>query len=948
MFSIEIISVVLQFAIATALPVLASVALTQLFRQERFAHMKYWHRQVFCGLVFGIIAIFGTEFGIETHDATMNVRDAAPIVAGLYFGGPAGIIAGIIGGVERWFAALWGRGVFTRVACSVATIAVGFYAALLNRFLFDERKPSWPLAFAIGMVAEVLHLLLVFVTNMDDIARAFLVVQACSFPMILCNGLSTALSGAAIAFLQGQRLHHKSETRGISQVIQLGMLGVVIIGFVVTVGFTFLLQQSTSRADVRNTLALELSDVKNDVQDASDENLLKLARVAAETVPSVMAAQNVNLATLARSLYASEIHVIDAQGIIVASSDPSYLGFDMHSGEQSSEFLDLLPNGRSSYHVQSYQPTTIDSSQWRKFAGIRISGGFIQISYDGEQFVDDIASQVDSSVANRHVGWSGMFVVIEESGKLTGTRFDVSVTSSEVQALFEAAKAHEESTVYEVSFHEMDYYAMRQDVEGFIIIAMLPIVEATSARDLAVLVTSFMEVIVFAALFIAIYVLIKNVVVHSIWEVNGTLDKITSGDLKAEVNVRDSTEFSSLSDDINKTVAALRAAIAAESSRIERDLATAKAIQSSALPRTFPPFPDIDAFNIYASMNAAREVGGDFYDFFLIDSHTLGFLIADVSGKGIPAALFMMAAKSELANYMKSGMDLAEAVHSANINLCRGNDAGMFVTVWAASLDFETGVLTYVNAGHNPPLLRHDGTWEWLTKKSGLFLGTFETARYHAHSIPLFRGDELILYTDGVNEAFSANEEEYGNERLEAFLVRNNVLHPHQLIDLLRADLRKWAEGTEQSDDITMLCVEYGVPPEVSKAFTVPATRMGLDELILSMRYELASLQCPTSIQSHIELTIEELFTNICTHGYQDTKEENQIELVYAYNAHPSGIVVSITDWGIPFDPLSYQRGEGGDEVTGMGVALALGSVDDIAYIRDGDRNVIAFRKDWE
>jgi methyl-accepting chemotaxis protein len=341
------------------------------------------------------------------------------------------------------------------------------------------------------------------------------------------------------------------------------MLGVVIIGFVVTVGFTFLLQQSTSRADVRNTLALDLSDVKNDVQDASDENLLKLARVAAETVPSVMAAQNVNLATLARSLYASEINVIDAQGIIVASSDPSYLGFDMHSGPQASEFLVLLPGGRSSYYVQSYQPITIDSSQWRKYAGVRISGGFIQISYDGEQFVDDIASQVDSRVANRHVGWSGMFVVIEESGKLTGTRFDVSVTSSEVQALFEAAKAHEESTVYEVSFHEMDYYAMRQDVEGFIIIAMLPIVEATSARDLAVLVTSFMEVIVFAALFIAIYVLIKNVVVHSSWEVNGTLDKITSGDLKAEVNVRDSTESSSLSDDINKTVAALRAAIAA-------------------------------------------------------------------------------------------------------------------------------------------------------------------------------------------------------------------------------------------------------------------------------------------------------------------------------------------------------------------------------------------------
>ena len=949
MFGIESVSVVLQFAVATALPVVVCMALTLLFRQTRFASMGYWPKQILCGIVFGAVAVFGTEFGITTHDATMNVRDAAPIVAGLYFGSPAGIIAGIIGGVERWFSVLWGRGMFTRVACSVATIAVGFYAALLNRYLFENRKPTWPLALAIGMVAEVLHLLLVFVTNMDDAAHAFLVVQACSFPMIFCNGLSVALSGAALALLRGQRLWRKSETREISQVIQVGMLGVVIIGFIATVGFTFALQQNMSQTDARNTLALELSDVKSDIRDASDANLLELTNTVAGTVPSVTAAQNVNLTTLAQSLYVSEIHVIDAQGIIVASSDPSFIGFDMHSGEQSSEFLDLLPNGRSSHYVQSYQPMSIDNTQWRKIAGARIAGGFIQVSYDSSQFIDDVATQVRGSIANRHVGWDGMFVVLEENGKLAGSRYDMPITSIDAQTLLENAKAQEQDTMYETNLHDTPYYAMRHDLEGFIILALLPVSEATGARDLSVILTSFMEVLVFAALFIAIYILIKNVVVQSIWEVNGTLDKITSGDLKAEVDVRDSTEFSSLSDDINKTVAALRAAIAAEGARIERDLATAKAIQSSALPRTFPPFPDIDAFNIYASMNAAREVGGDFYDFFLIDKHTLGFLIADVSGKGIPAALFMMAAKSELANYMKSGMNLAEAVHSANINLCRGNDAGMFVTVWAASLDFETGELTYVNAGHNPPLLRHNGTWAWLTKKGGLFLGTFETARYRSQSITLSRGDELLLYTDGVNEAFSADEEEYGNERLETFLSKNAELHPHELVDVLRADLRKWAEGTEQSDDITMLCLEYGVPPEVTKMFTAPASQTGLDELRLAMHYELSNLQCPAAIQSHIELTIEELFTNICTHGYKGN-EEGKIQLVYLYNTNPAAIVISITDWGTPFDPLSYERKEddGGDEVTGMGVKLALGSVDDIAYIRDGDRNVVAFRKGWE
>ena len=137
----------------------------------------------------------------------------------------------------------------------------------------------------------------------------------------------------------------------------------------------------------------------------------------------------------------------------------------------------------------------------------------------------------------------------------------------------------------------------------------------------------------------------------------------------------------------------------------------------------------------------------------------------------------------------------------------------MFVTVWAATLDWTTGVLTYVNAGHNFPLLRHGqgGSWEWLKKKCGLFLGTFDTAKYRQETIDLRPGDELILYTDGVNEAFSLDEEEYGNDRLDAFLAAHNNMRPEELVRALRGDVAAWAEGAEQSDDITILVMEYGV-----------------------------------------------------------------------------------------------------------------------------------------
>ena len=939
----------MQFTVATLLPVTAAALIALAQRRTSLSKLGYWQQQVLYGLVFGTIAIFGTEAGIKTYDATMNVRDAAPIVAGLYFGGPAGIIAGVLGGVERWFAALWGKGMFTRLACSVATIASGVYAALISKYLLERRKPTWTLALSVGMIAEVLHLLLVFLTNIGDATRAFRVVQACTVPMVLCNGISVALASLAMAIAGGERLE-RPKVRDISQEIQSGMLGVVAIAFVGTVAFTFAVQQSTTYANTNNQLSQEIDDIEDDIHDTSDQNLLTLARRAADAVPRVSQASNESLAAMASVLHVSEVHAIDAHGMIVASSDSSYVGYNMSSGVQSRAFLDLLPSGRSTYYVQDYQPMAMDPTQWRKFAGVRVKDGFIQVSYDSTLFHEGVAAEVSSSISNRHVGRNGFLVVFDESGSLVGSIAKMSSSTIEGSHILEDSKGVEHRETFATTIGDVDYVAMREDVESFTVIALIPVEEANESRDLSVLIISYMEVLILAALFVALFVLVRHMVVNSIWEVNDTLQKITSGDLEATVEVRGSTEFSSLSDDINRTVGALRDAIAAEAARNDRDLATAKAIQESALPRTFPPFPDIDAFDIYASMNAAREVGGDFYDFFLVDDHTLGFLIADVSGKGIPASLFMMAAKTELANYMTSGMDLAEAVHSANLNLCRGNDAGMFVTLWAAKLDFATGLLTYVNAGHNPPLLRHEGTWQWLKERGGLFLGTFETAKYHSNTITLVPGDELLLYTDGVNEAFNAAGEEYGNERLETFLGKHENYHPHVLINALRLELRQWSNGAEQSDDITMLCLEYGTSPEVSDSFEVSCNNEGFSELMRRLHYELAQLQCPKRVQAEIDVVVEELFYNVYSHGYKHAERPGKLEISYIYNANPSTIVVSMTDWGVPFDPATFDLSDKEhmhDEDSGIGLALIHSYVDDIAYVREEHTNVVAFKKTW-
>ncbi|MBR3225544.1 MAG: SpoIIE family protein phosphatase, partial [Atopobiaceae bacterium] len=316
---------------------------------------------------------------------------------------------------------------------------------------------------------------------------------------------------------------------------------------------------------------------------------------------------------------------------------------------------------------------------------------------------------------------------------------------------------------YASSTRELGYMKIGQKGLAYALLA-IPSSMVFSGRGVTMTWITISVLVMLVAVYGLATTLLKRIVVTPIKRTNASLARITEGHLSETVEKGETIEFDSLSDGINATVDALEGWIGEAERRMERDLATAKTIQESALPRTFPPFPEIDKFDIYASMNAAKEVGGDFYDFFLIDDHTLGFLIADVSGKGIPGALFMMAAKTELENFMQTGMQLEQAVAGANARLCANNDAGMFVTVWAATLEWTTGELTYVNAGHNFPLLRHgqDGEWEWLTKKCGLFLGTFETAKYRQETLTLEPGDELVLYTDGVNEAFNVDEEEYG------------------------------------------------------------------------------------------------------------------------------------------------------------------------------------------
>jgi len=309
--------------------------------------------------------------------------------------------------------------------------------------------------------------------------------------------------------------------------------------------------------------------------------------------------------------------------------------------------------------------------------------------------------------------------------------------------------------------------------------------------------------------------------VKPILELEDGVRQIARGNLDKTLSVRTGDEIEDLANSVNNMTADLKSYIAdlskitAEKERIATELSVAKNIQEGMLPKTFPAFPDKKEIDIYASMQAAKSVGGDFYDFYFVDEDHLAITIGDVSGKGIPAALFMVVAKTVLQNYtklLKTPEALSEIVTRANSQLCENNEEDMFVTVFTGLLDIRTGEFRYVNAGHNAPLLRHgaDGRFAYLPKADNCFMGIMEGMEYQANTLKLAPGDCLYLYTDGVTEAMNEKEELFTNEKLRSVLgTVSREAAVKDILTLVSAEVKAHAGSAEQSDDVTMLGLVY-------------------------------------------------------------------------------------------------------------------------------------------
>lgn len=281
-----------------------------------------------------------------------------------------------------------------------------------------------------------------------------------------------------------------------------------------------------------------------------------------------------------------------------------------------------------------------------------------------------------------------------------------------------------------------------------------------------------------------------------------------------------SKAFGKMAVDIERYIENLTK-VTVEKERISAELDVATHIQKSMLPCIFPAFPERKEFDIYATMDPAKEVGGDFYDFFMVDERHLAIVMADVSGKGVPAALFMVIGKTLIKDHTQPGIDLGEVFTQVNDLLCESNSEGLFITAFEGVLDLVTGEFSFVNAGHEIPFIcRTDENYSAYKIRAGFVLAGMEGMRYRAGSITLTPGDKIFQYTDGVTEATNAVNELYGMERLERVLNANNDKVPTELLPIIKADIDMFAGAAPQFDDITMLCLEYKCAMEVKNERT--------------------------------------------------------------------------------------------------------------------------------
>lgn len=478
---------------------------------------------------------------------------------------------------------------------------------------------------------------------------------------------------------------------------------------------------------------------------------------------------------------------------------------------------------------------------------------------------------------------------------------------------------------------------------GMILIINVPEIELFRMLIENVLVFFLILFSIMAFISSLLYKVLTVNIMNPIDKLTNIANKIRQGSLDTEIKIEKPEEFERLAATFDMMTKDIKS-IMHEKEHYLSELQIAKDIQKSSLPSVFPPFPDRKEFDIYASMEAATEVGGDFYDFYFISPKKLIFLIADVSGKGIPACLCMMRAKTIVNNISKFEYSPKELIESVNKIICETNKQGFFVTMLIGIIDVKTGKLSFINCGHNPPLLRRNGKFEYIKMDTNLVLGMVDDFEYNIHEMQLQKDDMIFMYTDGITEARSDKDELFGEERLAQCLNNRREENVSKVIENVKTNLHGFTKDMPQSDDMTMLAFKYnGTSQNNVEVFKCKAEKENFklfDKWLLDTCEEWS---IPQSRIMNIELSCEEVYTNIISYGYP---ESNAGDVEIKMTKGENFLQIDFTDDGIEYNPLEKADPDinlsiDERDVGGLGIFMVKQMVDDIKYSRENNMNIL-------
>ncbi len=408
-----------------------------------------------------------------------------------------------------------------------------------------------------------------------------------------------------------------------------------------------------------------------------------------------------------------------------------------------------------------------------------------------------------------------------------------------------------------------------------------------------ILISAFVAAILF---FLIIFIISKTV--NRIKKVEGYLDNLSGEDFPDEkLLISSGDEIETMSNVVNQMVAGLK-----ERKQLETELGTAASIQQGMMPEIGSLNLNRDVIDLAAVITPARQVGGDFYDLFMKDKRHLVIVIADVSNKGVPAALFMSMGKTLVRSYIRSEETLGKAVTMANKAICKENKGKMFITLWGGILDLATGNLEFTNAGHLPPLIKNgNGAFGYVKDRHGIPLGLREQSVYSQGSMKLEKGGRIILYTDGVTEAASAENELYGKKRLLDAVSACPCAGAEETLRKINEQIAMFTEGIEQFDDITAIAAVYHGNTSVNEAKVFPAVNNNLNTVLDFMEKLMNGRIYSESISKKILLITEELFVNIASYSYPEGNGSAEI----GYFQEGSKVTLVFKDSGKEFNPFA-------------------------------------------